>query len=384
MTEKRKLPLKAIAAGVAAAAIGGVVFARLVLFTPLVSVVEVKEGVVEEQVKGLGAVSSRTEVDVSSRISGVVLRVLAQEGDRVKEGQLLAALDERDLAAKAAAARSAVAAARQNIAVAEATLDKSQADLVFARSNHERDEKVFRAGHISQAAFDAATAALRVAESAEKSARAAVAARQQETARAEDDARYAGTIQTHARISSPIAGLVTMRRVEVGNTVAPGNTLFRVVDDKAVSVAARIDVSQVGRIALGQITRIRLASGGEASGTVARISHESDPVTRDQEVRILFDTPPAHLTVNEEAEVVISVGQARGLVIPGSAVLPLPDGGDGVLVVRDGRAQHVAVEVGALGQGKVQIRSGLRAGEMVVGHPRAVKPGQRVRPKVGD
>lgn len=237
---------------------------------------------------------------------------------------------------------------------------------------------MFKAGHLSQAAFDTATATLRVTESAEKNAAATVAARQEDAKRASDETRYADTIQSHAQIISPISGLVTKRQVEVGATVAPGSTLFRIVDDQTVCVATRVDVSQMGKIEVGQRARIRLASGDEASGTVARVSHEADPVTRDQEVRVKFDTPPTHLTLKEEAEVNVSVGEARGLVLPGSVVLPR-EGKDGVFVVRDGRAVYVPVQVGAVGQGKVLILGGLNAGDVVVAHPDGVKANQRVR-----
>lgn len=382
MTERKKSPLKLIALGVAVLGLGGAVLVRALLFAPQVEVVVVEQGVIQEEVKGPGAVSSETEVNVSSRITGVVEKVLVQEGDQVKQGQLLAVLDERELAARTAGARSSVGAARQNVTVAEAGLQKAQADLALARSNHAREEAVFRAGHLSQAALDMATAALRVAESAEKNARAAIGAREQEALRAADEGRYAATIQSHAQLISPITGLVTRRLVEVGNTVSPGSTLFRIVDDQAVSVATRVDVSQVGRLKLGQRSRIKLASGATATGVVARISHEADPVTRDQEVRVRFDQPPAHLTINEEAEVVISVGEARGPVVPGAALVPA-EGVDGVLVVRDGRAVRVPVRVGALGQGKALILSGLDAGEQVLARPEKVKPGQRVRARPG-
>lgn len=380
MTEPRKIPLKRLALAAAGSVAVGALAFRLVAYATPVEIIMVAEDTIQQEVKGPGSVSSEVEVNVSSRISGVVQRVLVQEGDHVTESQLLFTLDERDLAAKAAASRSGAAAARQNVAVAEAALEKAQADLALARANYVRDEAVFRAGHISQAAFDSATAALRVAESAEKNARAAVGARQEETRRTEDEARYSDTIKTHAQIASPIAGLVTRRQVEVGNTVAPGNTLFRIVDDKAVSVATRVDVSQMGRVRLGQPARIKLASGAESSGTVARISHEADPVTRDQEVRVRFDTPPAHLTLNEEAEVVIRVGEARGLVIAGSAVLP-HQGEDTVLVLRDGRTTPVTIRVGAVGQGKVLVEQGLTAGDQVVARPTQVKPGKRARPQ---
>ncbi len=379
MSQPRKLPIKRLAvAGVVLLAAGALAFRLLGYATPI-DILLVAEDVIHQEVKGPGSVSSDVEVNVASRISGVVQSVLVQEGDHVKEGQLLFTLDERDLAAKAAASRSGAAAARQNVAVADAALEKAQADLALARANYARDETVYRAGHISQAAFDSATASLRVAESAEKNARAAVGARREETRRTEDEARYADTVKTHAQVTAPIAGLVTRRQVEVGNTVAPGTTLLRIVDDKAVAVATRVDVSQMGRVQLGQPARIKLVSGAESSGTVARISHEADPATRDQEVRVRFDTPPARLTLNEEAEVIIRVGEARGLVIAGSAVVP-HQGEDTVLVLRDGRTTRVSIRVGAVGQGKVLVEKGLAAGDRVVARPAQVKPGARARP----
>jgi len=209
-----------------------------------------------------------------------------------------------------------------------------------------------------------------------------VGAREQEARRAAEEARYADAIQSHAQVTSPLTGLVTRRQVEVGTTVVPGNTLFRLVDDQTVCVATRVDVSQMGRVRTGQRARIRLASGGTASGSVVRISHEADPVTRDQEVRVRFEKPPAHLTLNEEAEVVISIGEARGLVIPGSALLAA-DGVDGLLKVQDGRAVRAEVRVGATGQGKALILSGLAAGDQVLARPERFKPGQRVRVLAG-
>jgi len=158
----------ALAAGVLVVGLG--VALRVLLFAPQAEVVVVAEGVLEEEVKGPGAVSSETEVTVSSRLTAVVERVLVQEGDHVQKGQLLVVLDERDLSARAGAARSTAAAARHNVAVAEAALQKAEADLTLAQSHFGREDAVFRAGHLSQAALDLATAALRVAQSAEKNA----------------------------------------------------------------------------------------------------------------------------------------------------------------------------------------------------------------------
>lgn len=374
-----RVPIKKISIALLITLAGGFAVYRLKFHAVPIRVALVEQGSIQKRVKGPGQVSSRTEVNVSSRIAGVVDRVLVQEGNLVKQGQLLASLDKRELAAKVSAARSVVGAAQSNIGAAKATLAKAQATLALAHSNFRRDESVFKAGHLPKAAFEATSAALDIADAAEQSARAALSARKNEQQRTKNEAKYSDTILTHTEITSPIAGLVTKRQVEVGATVTPGVTLFRIVDDQIVCVSTRVDVSQMGSIQVGQEADIRLASGEVAKGRVARISHESDPVTRDQEVRVLFDTPPAHLTINEEAAVEIQVGEVEGIVIAASAILP-SGGKDRVLVVRDGKVVAVEVIVGALGEERAQILEGLSLGDKIVLAPTKTKVGKRVQP----
>lgn len=344
-----------------------------------VRVAEVADGVVVEEIRAPGAVSSRTQVDLAARIAGVVERVLVEEGDRVEQGQLLAALDDRELVARAAAARAAVASARQGVVAAEAALERALAEAALAREALARDELLFRAGDLTPASIDARRAASLAAEAGVKGAAATLAARREDTSRAAAEAKLAETLASYARVSSPIAGLVTQRRAEVGSAVSPGGALFRIVDPAAVWVDARVDVSQMSRVRPGVPARVRLASGDELAGSVARIAHEADPVTRDQEVRISLETLPDHVTIDEEAQVTLLVGEARGLVVPTAALVHRADA-DAVFVVRDGRAEELRIRLGAAGPDEAQVIEGLRAGEEVVLDPRDLRPGQRVRP----
>lgn len=345
-----------------------------------VEVVVAREGSVTEEIRAPGSVSSRTEVELSSRVAGVVERVLVEEGGRVESGQLLAALDDRELRGRAATARAAAEGARHNVVVADAALDKARSDLTLAQSTMAREEALFAGGHVTRASLDGTTTALRAAEAAEKSAQATLGARRDDARRADEEAKLAETVASYGQITSPLAGLVTKRQVEVGSTVAPGAVLFRIVDDQTVCASTRVDVSQMGRVALGLPARVRLASGDERTGTVARIAYESDPVTRDQEVRILFDVPPEHLTLAEEAQVVIGLGEVPGLVVPGASVITA-DGSQTVLLARDERVVAVPVQVRAMGQGAV-VLDGLSPGDLVILEPAAVKTGQRVSPLV--
>lgn len=370
-----------IIAAVVVSALGGVAVVYWFGFRAVtVEVIVAAEGSVEEEIRAPGSVSSRTEVEVSSRVAGVVERVLVEEGGKVESGQLLVALDDRELRGRAATARAAAEGSKHNVVVADAALDKAKSDLTLARSTMAREEALFGDGHVTRASLDGTTTSLRAAEAAEKSAAATLGARRDDARRADEEAKLAETIASYAQIMAPLAGLVTKRQVEIGNTVAPGSVLFRIVDDQTVCASTRVDVSQMGRVALGLPARIRLASGDELTGTLARIAYESDPVTRDQEVRILFDVPPTHLTLAEEAQVVIRIGEAPGLVVPGASVITA-DGSETVLLARDGRVVQVPVQVRAMGQGAV-VLDGLSPGDLVVLEPAGVKAGQRVSPLV--
>lgn len=260
---------------------------------------------VESRITGPGTVQARIPVTVSARVSAQVVSVHADHGEQVKRGQLLAVLDDRDLAARRAAASAGADTVGRNIAAAEATLAKAQADLDLARSRQARDLELFRSGFISQSAYDASSLGLKAAEAGLDNAAALLAARRSESRVVAQDAQYADAAWSHTRITAPMDAMVIQRSAEVGAMAVPGSTLFRLVDPATLWVAARIDESLVGRIEEGMPAVIRLRSGGEHAGRVARISRQSDAATRELEVFVAFDTPPARFAIDQEALVLI-------------------------------------------------------------------------------
>lgn len=315
--------------------------------------VTVSQGELEILVSGPGTVQARVPVTVSARVSAQVVSLHADHGDRVQRGQPLAVLDDRDLAAKRAAAAAARESIARNIAAAQASLAKAQADLELARSRHRRDAGLKRSGFISESAYDASVLGMRAAEAAADNAAAALAARRAEARGVAEDARYADTLWSHTRISAPMDGLVIQRAVEVGTMVAPGTTLFRLVDPATLWIAARIDEALVGKIEEGMPARITLRNGEEHTGRVARISRQSDAATRELEVNVAFDAPPARFAIDQEAEVSIAVGTQRGLAVPVEALVRR-DGLQGVFVVRNGRKVFQEVRIAA-SDGRIAI-----------------------------
>jgi multidrug resistance efflux pump len=287
--------------------------------------------------------------------------VHADHGDVVKSGQLLAVLDDRDLAAKAAAAEAGRATNARNIAAAEASLAKAQAELELARSKERRDAELRRSGFISQSAYDTSSLGMQAAEASVNNAKALLAVRRAETQAVSADARYAETLWSHSRVTAPMDGLVIQRAVEPGSTVAPGTALFRMVDPATLWIAARIDEALAGRLEVGMPARIRLRNGDEHEGRVARISRQSDAATRELEVNVAFDAPPARFSIDQEAEVSVLAGVARGPAVPVEALLRR-DGQQGVMLMRGGRASFQPVRVAASDGKMAVIAEGLEAG----------------------
>ncbi len=313
---------------------------RFFIHVPRVQVITMAESSIAREIRGPGTVQSRVPVTVSARITGLVESVHADEGDDVRRGQLLATLDDRDLAAKATAART-------------------ERDL--ARANYDRDRAVFEKGYISQAAMDAARATLDAAEANAKAAAAAL---------------------SYARIHAFMDGVITHREVEAGDTVVPGGVLFRLVDPKQLWVVTRVDESVMGAVTVGQAASIALRSGETLNGKVARVALESDPATREIEVNVSFNTPPARFAIDQEAEVTIHDGNESGLIAPASALRQQQDG-MALLAVVDGRAEQRLVTLGASDGQRVIVRSGIRPGERIIVNPGDLKDGNRVRPAAG-
>lgn len=353
----------------------------LLFYKPSVPVIEVKPRQVQGQVKGPGTVQSRVPVTVSTKITGIVEKLYADQGDRVTKGQLLAELDAQELKARLAAARAARHRAERELGRTQADAAKAQANLTLAQSNYRRDLEVFKPGYISEAAMDTTRAQLRLAESEQAAAQAQVAAQAAQMAQAESEVKASEANLAYTRIFAPMDGLITVRKAEVGDTVSPGAPIFQMVDLDTVWVAAWIDASQIAQLREGQKADIRLRSGRRYQGRVARLNKEADTVTRELEVNVDFDQNPEPLVIGEEAEVTIFTGVHKALSAPLGAIVHQNDH-TGVMVVDQGRLAFRPVSLGVHDDRRTAVVEGLKDGDLVVAQPVTLKAGTRVKPVV--
>jgi RND family efflux transporter MFP subunit len=354
---------------------------RLIWYSPPVPVIVVKKAEIQGKVHGPGTVQSKVPVAVSPRITGILEKLHADQGDRVQKGQLLAELDALELRAREAAAQAAKNRAQRDLARAQADLAKAHANLGLAHSNYQRDLEVFKPGYISPAAFDTTKAQLKVAESEVSAYQATITALQAGVKQAESETHAAAALHNYTRILAPMDGLITVRKAEVGNTLVPGSPIFQMVDLDQIWVAAWIDQALVAQLREGQPARITLRSGRVFQGKVARINQEGDMVTRELEVDVKFEKLPEPLVMSEEGEVDIDTGRKTAPVVPLSAIMA-KNGAKGVLVADEGILRFRKVSLGLKDGARSAVLEGLKEGDLVVVNPAGLMPGKKIRPEI--
>lgn len=380
--KRSKSVVTALIAALVLVTVAGAVFWRFgrALAVPLAEAVQ---GQVALRVVGPGTLQARVPVTLAARITATVKQIDVDVGDVVKRGQTIALLDDRDLAARRGVVGGQQVALARNVTAAEASIAKAQADHELARSKQQRDAELLRTGFVSQAVLDSSNAGLQAAAASLDNARAAHSARQADAQALSQEARYADTVLSFTRIVAPMDGVVVARQAEVGATVVPGSALVRIVDPATLWMAMRVDESVVGRVQVGQAASMRMRTGETVTGKVARIARQSDAATRELEVHIAFDAPPARFAIDQEAEVTIAAGDVAGIVVPLAALTRDRQGRQGVLVVADSRTEFRPVHTGASDGQRVLVAKGLAGGERIVAEADGVKAGMRVSTSAG-
>lgn len=319
---------------------------------------------------GLGTVEARVTSKVGFKVSGVLLELRADVGDRVAKGSVLARLDDREQSARVARTAAAVQLSEASLQKASAGLEKAQANYANAKAISERRQKLVQSSTTSVESADTAKttqdttrADVDLASSDIAVARAAIndakAQQQQETA----------TLAFHTLIA-PYDAMVTARSKELGVALGAGEPVFTLIDPKTVWALAFIDESKSGEITVGKRAEIVLRSrpNERFQGQVARIEPESDRVNEERRVAIAFDRLPDNFHLGEQAEVYITtVRLPQATLVPETAIIGLGKNRGTVWTVEDGHLQQHEVTLGhRLLDGRYEITGGVPEKAQVV------------------
>jgi HlyD family secretion protein len=326
------------------------------------------------------------------KITSPVKKFYVKRGSRVHKGQLLAVLENRDLAAAAQENRGAYDQAQAAYATTTAAslpeeIQKAHLDLQVAKETLEAAQKVFdsrqnlfQQGALPRRDLDQASVSLVQARSqydiAQKHLNSVLAvSKKQELKSAAGQlesaqGKYLGAQAQlgYSEIRSPIDGAVTDRPLYAGETPVSGAPLITVMDLSQVIARAHIPQDEAALLKVGDKATITAPNADPVNGSVTVVSPALDPNSTTVEVWVQAKNPGQRLRPGSSVKVSMVAQTIRDAsVVPAAAVLTAPDGGTSVMVVgSDSHAHQRNVKLGIKQGDEVQIAEGLKVGEKVV------------------
>jgi RND family efflux transporter MFP subunit len=314
-----------------------------------------------------GYVVAQVKAAVASKATGRLVRLLVEEGDRVRRGEIIAYLESGDVVA-------ALEQAKANLALA-------RADSFDARRSLDRQRALFASGLTARADLDAAEARDRRVSATILAAAAAVT--------------EAEVAVENTRIRAPFDGTVLTKDADVGEVVAPfgaatnsKGAVVTMADMSTLQVEADVSESNIMKVGVGQPCEITLDAYPEShyAGYVYKIVPTADRAKATVLTKVAFRHRDSRVLPEMSAKVnflseAISEHAPPKLMLDSSALVA-EAGGWAVLRVKDGRIEKVPVKTGGAPGGRVEISEGLAPGDRVVRHPTTeLSPGMQVRVK---
>ncbi len=391
--KKRIIIVSVIVAVVLVFAIGVYAFSRGGTKIDPSKLAKVEKGDLAKSVVATGKVEPITKVEVKSKASGIVKKLLVDAGDKVKKGQLLAQLDKVEIEAGVEQAQATLQAADANLRSSQADYERSKVDaespdVPLLKRAYDRAVGMAKEGVVSTSALEDAQKNYELAQNKQNVARAQVtvlkakiAQAQAQVAQDQANLKQLDEQLSYTDIVSPIDGVVLSRDVEMGDAVSSilvlgsSATLVMTLGDVSeVYVKGKVDESDIGKVYLGQPARIKVESFKDKTfnGKVTKISPmgvEKDNVTTF-EVRVSINNPGGELKAEMTANAEIILEEHKNVLqIPEGAIIYDKDKKASVEVPapseKDGK-KKVAVNIGISNGAKTELLSGLKEGDQVV------------------
>ena len=333
------------------------------------------------------------QASVTPKVTAPVKKFHVNRGDHVKEGEVLAVLENRDLSASARESRSLYDQAMANyratsaatlpvqVTTAQANLQAAKEALDAAKKLLDSREQLFKENALARRQVDEAQVAYVQARSQYETAQEQLKTLQSvgeeeqiKAAKAQMDAAEAHYNAAEAQlgyseIHSPITGVITERAVWEGEMASAGTPLLVIMDVSRVVARANIPVEQASAVKVGDDATIIPADGSEqVPGKVTVVSPAVDANTTTVQVWVQAVNPQERLRPGASVRVsIIAQKVPNALVVPPAALLPTAEGETVLMAVgSDSLAHEKKIEIGIREPDKVQILSGVSAGEQVI------------------
>jgi HlyD family secretion protein len=356
-----------------------------------VQVAEAKRESLQRTIEAEAVLYPAHQATIVPKISAPVARFLAQRGDHVRQGQLLAVLEDRDLAAAAEESKDLyrqAEASGENLksATVPDDLAKSQSDVAAAQGALEAASALYRnrvalhkEGALAQKLVDDAKVALVQAQSQYDTARQHLtslqkvgkaaqlqgSAAQVQAAKAHYES--AAAMASYAEVRSPMNGVIADRPLNLGEMASSSAALFTVLDVSRIIARASVPMAEAAQMRPGQKAMLKL-SGVEMPGKVTVVSPAANSNTTTVEIWVEAVNTGERLKPGATVQLEIDAGEVPdAVVVPLAALLSAEDGRDKVMIAgADGLAHQQKVETGVRSGDEIQIVSGVKPGDKVI------------------
>lgn len=291
-----------------------------------VEVGRVKTGDISATFSGTATLEAKEETDVVAKVGGVVKQILAEEGDDVQAGQVLAKLDDEKLAVQ---------------------LQQARANLQKLENEYRRSQELFKKNLISAEEFQRA---------------------QYEYEHQKASYDLASLDLQYTSIRSPINGVIAQRLIKRGNMVLTNQAVFRVTGLNPLQAVLHVPEHQMEKMQVGQSAHLRVDAVPDdvCTGCIERISPVVDPSTGTMKVTIEIDNAERRLKPGMFARIdVVYEVRANTLLVPKNAIIA-EDRESCVFVVKDSVALRRIVETGYVNTSHTEILRGLEKDDIVV------------------
>ncbi|WP_339666153.1 efflux RND transporter periplasmic adaptor subunit [Maribacter arcticus] len=306
---------------------------------PKVTVKDIKKSSENEVLNYSGTIEADNVVSLGFSVPGRISRVYVQEGQKVKKGQLLAAID---------------------VTTYKNAFDIANAGLEQANDNFKRLNGLFQKGSLPERDFIAVKVGV---------------------AQANANKNLAAKKLSDTKLYAPFSGIITAKMTEIGATAAPGIPAFTVMKTDKVYAKASITESEISKLKIGTDAKVEIASMGETfNGKVAIVNPSADALTRTFNVKVRLDNAENKLLPGMISNIKIETGNEVSVItVPTDAIVRDANDLIYVYVVKENKAIKKRVSLGNFKGNEVIVTDGLQLNDkVIIAGQRNLKDGQTV------
>jgi RND family efflux transporter MFP subunit len=347
-----------------------------------VELAEAKKGDISAYLTGTANLRSLREVDVASQGQGIVKQVLAEEGDYVKEGQVLCALDDAELQIRLRSTEQKLAQARIQLDKGRIRREKVQAQIRNSREDLGRLEKLFADKLVSEREVSQIKYRIEEFQHEERIAVSEIGELTHRVQELESEIEQVQSDIARTQTKAPFSGYIIQRMINLGQLVRNLDPIFKLGEFAPLYADVHLSERETHSVRIGQAARIKLGANEsvQAPGKIFLINPVVDQATGT--VKVTVELPKAGGEFKPGAFVRVDIQtdtRANATLVPKRAVLEQDN--DKIIFIAEGEtAKRTKVNLGYESNGQVEIVDGLKPGQqVVVAGQGALKDGSKIK-----